>query len=101
MRTGTNRPMWTRGVARIEGDKIILDAKKARPYALFEEPEQHERLLMDLAELRLLGSIVNQRIINKRMRKRALVLLAGRRFPSARHGSTGREFFHLGVHVSS
>src|SRR5215208_2584967 len=28
------------------------------------------------------------------------ILLAGRRFPSARHGSTEQEFFHLGVHVS-
>ena len=64
--------MWTRGVARIEGGQIILDGKKARPYALFEGPEQHERLLMDLAELRLLGSIVNQRIVNKRVRNPAL-----------------------------
>src|SRR5215211_1587071 len=29
------------------------------------------------------------------------ILLAGRRLPSARHGSTGRGFFHLGVHVST
>jgi hypothetical protein len=32
--------------------------------------------------------------------KRSSILLAGCRFPSARHGNTGREFFHLGVHVS-
>jgi hypothetical protein len=72
MQTGPSRPTWTRGVARIEGDNIILDGKKARPYALFEEPEQHERLLMDLAELRLLGSIVNERIVNKRVSNRAV-----------------------------
>jgi hypothetical protein len=74
IRTGTSRPMWTRGLARIKGDQIILDGKKARPYALFEKPEQHEILLMDLAELRLLGSIVNQRIVNKRVRKPALAI---------------------------
>jgi hypothetical protein len=72
IRKGPNRPMWTRGLARIEGDNIILDGKKARPYALFVEPDQHEGLLMDLAELRLLGSIVNQRIVNKRVMKPGL-----------------------------
>jgi hypothetical protein len=73
IRTRTSRPMWTRGLARIEGDEIILDGKKAHPYALFEEPEQHERLLMDLAELRQLGSIVNERPVNKRVKKPSLV----------------------------
>lgn len=79
MRKETNRPMWTRGLARIEGDNIILDGKKACPYALFVEPDQHERLLMDLAELRLLGSIVNERIVNKRVRKPALAIDFARR----------------------
>jgi hypothetical protein len=32
--------------------------------------------------------------------KRSSILLAECRFPSARHGSTEREFFHFGVHVS-
>jgi hypothetical protein len=32
--------------------------------------------------------------------KLSSILLAGYRFPSARHGSTGLKFFHLGVHVS-
>src|SRR5215204_2824155 len=64
--------MWTRGRARFEGDQIILDGKIARPYVLFQEPEQHERLLMDLAELRLLGSIADNRILNKRMKNPAL-----------------------------
>jgi hypothetical protein len=89
MRTGTTRPMWTRGLARIEGDNIILVGKKARPYALYEEPEQHERLLMDLAELRLLGSIVNQRIVNKRVRKPALAKDFARRHGLIRHKPQG------------
>jgi hypothetical protein len=73
IRSVTSRATWTRGPARIKGNKIILNAKSAHPYALFKEPEQHERLLMDLAELRLLGSIVNQRIVNKQVRKPSLV----------------------------
>jgi hypothetical protein len=71
MQTVANRPMWTKGPARIEGDKITLDGNKARPYLLFEESEPG-RLLMDLAELHQLGLIVNQHILNKRVRNPAL-----------------------------
>jgi hypothetical protein len=79
IRTGASRPTWTSGPAHIKGDKIILDAKNARPYVLFENPSQHERLLMDLAELRLLGSIVNQRNVNKQVRNSGLAKAFARR----------------------
>ena len=65
---GTSRPMWAKGLADITGDEIVLSRKRSQPYPLFEEPEQNERLLMDLAELRNLGVIVNGRILNKRMK---------------------------------
>jgi len=64
--------MWTRGRARVEGNEIVLDAKKAKPYRLFEDPAQHERLLIDLAELRKLGIVANRRILNKRVRNPSL-----------------------------
>lgn len=57
-------PTWTRGPARIKGDEIVLDRKRAKPYALFEEPPG--QLLIDMAKLHSLGSIVNRRVINKR-----------------------------------
>jgi len=71
--TGINRPTWTRGLVHIKGDKIILEGRSARRYTLFEEPKQHETLLMDLAELRLLGSIVYPQIVNKRVRNPSLI----------------------------
>lgn len=44
------RPKWMRGEARIDGDEIVLDAARARPYD-FLEPEHYATLLPDLAAL--------------------------------------------------
>jgi hypothetical protein len=72
IQTGSSRPTWTKGLARLEGNQIVLNGQRSQVYALFEEPKQHERLLMDLAELRNLGVIVNGRIQNKRVKKPSL-----------------------------
>lgn len=63
---------WTRGLVEIEGNEIVLYAKNAKPYSLFEDPEQHERLLMDLAGLRNLGAIVGGRILNSHIKNQPL-----------------------------
>lgn len=55
------RPTWVRGRARLESDEIILDERNAETYTFFE-PDQCENLLLDLAELRLLGSIADFRV---------------------------------------
>lgn len=64
---------WTKGPAKFEGNEIILDTKRATHYSLFEDPAQHEKLLMDLAGLRNLGTVANRRVLNKRPTNPSLV----------------------------
>jgi hypothetical protein len=44
-------PLWVRGPAEIDGDEIVLDAARAKPYSAFES-EHYATLLPDLAALR-------------------------------------------------